>query len=135
MNKNSELINTILATLKIYSEIKIAILYGSAAKNRLTPRSDIDLALAAVEPLKFEQKIDIIDSLSQALSNSIDLIDLQSVSGPILQEALCTGLIIKKDFFDLYAQLIKKMWYNQEDMMPMTRYILKKRCESFINYE
>jgi len=135
MNKCNQLIKTIQETLKSYSEIQIATLFGSAAKNRLTPYSDIDISVAAAKPILFEQKMDIIVSLSKTLPYSVDLIDLQSVSGPILQEALCTGLLIKKSSISLYAQLIKKMWYNQEDMMPLTRMVMIKRCERFINNE
>jgi predicted nucleotidyltransferase len=70
--------------------------------------SDLDIAVAAESSLTFDQKYDLMKALSDAFMREIDLIDLQSVAGPILQEALCTGIIIKKDSAMLFYLLIKK---------------------------
>jgi len=129
------IVNTLQDALKPFSEIKIITLFGSAANNRLMPNSDLDIAVAADTPLSFDQKYEILHALYDAFSREIDLIDLQSVAGPILQEALCTGMIVKKDSDRLFYQLIKKMWLNQADMMPLTRMIIINRCKRFIQDE
>jgi uncharacterized protein len=133
MNLYEHILKPVETVLENYPEILFAVVFGSAAKNRLTPLSDIDIAVAAEYPLSYQQKTALILSLSKALSREIDLIDLQTVSGLVLQQALCTGVAVKKHSTALYAGLIKKMWYNQADMMPYTMRIIKKRCQDFVN--
>jgi len=132
-HSQADLIARIQKILAAYPEILIAILFGSAGKGRLTAGSDIDIAVAAGHPLSYEQKNELHRALSRALPYEVDLIDLQSVSGVILQQALCTGVIVQKKSPAHLAALLKKMWFNQADMMPYTRLILKKHSERFVN--
>ena len=129
--KLPQITKNIQGSLGDYPDICLAILFGSAAKDRLTPRSDIDIAVAANRPLSFKQRENFLVDLSGRVSHEIDLIDLQAVSGLILSQALCHGIIIKKTSTPLLAALLKKMWYNQADMMPYTEMILKHRSTRF----
>ena len=115
-----------------FPEVMVALLFGSAVHDRLTPASDIDIAVAGVTPLPLELRATLQTRLSLSLSAEIDLVDLQTVSGLILQQALCTGEIIKTDDI-VYPALIKKMWFNQADMMPLTRLVQAAHCRRFIN--
>jgi len=133
MMPDKELIEKILSVMDNYPEIHIVILFGSAARNRLRPDSDIDIAVAGSRMFSSDQKYDMLLSLSEVLARDVDIVDLQAVAGPILQQALCKGVIIKKTSPPILAELIKKMWYNQADMMPYTRRILKARCKRFIH--
>jgi len=135
MIQQNEIIHTLHDVLKQFPEIQVVTIFGSAANNRLMPDSDLDIAVAADIPLSFDQKYELMDALLKAFSREIDLIDLQSVAGPILQEALCTGIVVKKDSVSLFYQLIKKMWLNQADMMPLTRMIIVHRCKRFVQNE
>jgi predicted nucleotidyltransferase len=119
--------------LRIVPKIHYATLFGSSIKNRLTAESDIDVAVAADRPLENKLYLQWVDSLNSVLSHPVDLIDLNRVSGPILKQALCTGIVVKKTSALHLAQLIKKMWYNQADMMPNSLMILKSHCERFID--
>ena len=69
-----------------------------------------------------EKKILFSDSL---------LVDLQAVSGVILQQALCTGTVLVKKPTLLHAELLKKMWYNQKvkmgSLLERTEHLLLKR--------
>ncbi|MDX8408921.1 MAG: nucleotidyltransferase domain-containing protein [Mariprofundales bacterium] len=127
----SSLQQRIADLLPQFPNIELAILFGSAASNRLRPGSDIDIATAAATPLKITQIIAISTALQHLLRRGIDCIDLNAVSGTILQQALCTGIIIKKTPARL-AALMKKMWYNQADMMPHTRRIMEAHCQRFL---
>ncbi len=126
-------IKEIKGVLENISEIHYAAVFGSLVKNRLTSRSDIDIAVAADQPLKKEVHLQLINSLNNVLSHPVDLIDLNRVSGPILKQALCTGIVVKKTSVESLALLIKKMWYNQADMIPNSLMILRRHCERFIN--
>lgn len=108
MNLYEDIIKAVETVLENYPEILFALVFGSAVKHRLTPLSDIDIAVAAERPLSYPQKIALMLSLSESLSREIDLIDLRTVDGLILQQALCTGVVVKKDSTALYAELIKK---------------------------
>ena len=116
-----------------YPEVQYATVFGSLVKNRLTAESDIDIAIAGEKPFSFEFRLQLMSSLNNELSHCVDLIDLQSVSGAILQQALCTGVTVKKSSTLLLAFLIKKMWYNQADMMPNILMSQKKHCTRFLN--
>lgn len=122
----------ILRVLSGYPEIRFCVLFGSASRGALTSRSDVDIAVAGAGPLTFEEKAEIAQSLAAALGREVDLIDLSKASGLILQQALCTGRMVKNDDHDLYAALLKRLWYNQADMMPLVRRILEGRSRKWI---
>jgi uncharacterized protein len=132
ISPKTELSSKVKDVFAAIPEIRVLILFGSGAHNRLTGASDIDVAVAAGRPLGSRKMIEIACELSRVLGRNIDLVDLQSVSGPILQQALCRGEIIRSDD-RIYPLLIKKMWFNQADMMPLTRMVLDRHCQRFIN--
>lgn len=130
--KQSEIIISLRHYFQNREDICVAILFGSAAKNRLTPESDIDIAVAARKRLTFEEKATLTFEIARHICRDVDIVDLYAATGPILQQAICTGILIKKRT-ETYAALLKKMWFEQADMMPYTKMILEKRCEGFIN--
>jgi predicted nucleotidyltransferase len=115
-----------------YPEIRVVVLFGSAAHHRLTPSSDIDIAVAADRPLGPDRRAALPLDLAGALPWDVDLIDLQEVSGILLQQALCHGVLIRSTP-GTYASLIQRMWYNQADMMPYTRRVLARHAQRFIH--
>ena len=131
MTTQDSTVASIQNVLENFPEVHIATLFGSAAQDRMTATSDIDIAIACKKPLSSKEKISLSAALETAVQRNIDLIDLQQVSGPILQQALCTGRIILKKSTPLLADLLKKMWYNQADMMPHTVMIMRKQIQRF----
>lgn len=129
-HKNINLLKQILGPK---AHIKLATVFGSLAKNRLHRESDIDVAIAGEAVFSAEFLFDLTGELNSQLPHPVDIIDLNRVSGPILQQALCTGILLKSTSPVLYSGLIKKMWYNQADMMPYTKMILRKHCDRFIH--
>ena len=119
----------ISAVLQDYANIYFVTLFGSASKGRMTEQSDVDIAVAASERLSVDTRGRLAVALSCALGKEVDLVDLQAVSGLILEQALCTGRIVKNTDHNLYAGLLKRLWYNQADMMPYYRRILERRSE------
>ena len=75
----------------------------------------------------------MIEDLALVVGRPVDLIDLQSVDGLILVQALTTGRVIYCANRNLYAELIIKMLYNQVDMMPYRELILEKRRKAWIS--
>ena len=117
------------------TSVQLAILYGSFAKGQETERSDVDIAIAGSEGNPSSVLADLNLSISKLLNRETDIVDLNSISGTILTQILTSGIILKKEDTSLYAELIKKMLYFEEDMAPGIRYILDYRREKFLNAE
>lgn len=120
------------AELGLFPEIKIGLLYGSAARGRLTRDSDLDMAVAGASRLDSSAYANIKMHLSDVTRRDIDLLDLQAVSGIILREALTTGKIVLMRDRQLYGDIIRRMLFNQADMMPYYHRILRERREAFL---
>ncbi len=123
---------TVRSVLEHYPQIKIAYLFGSAARDQLTEGSDVDVAVAADTALSLDTRLDLATRLSQALRREIDLVDLHKASGVLLQQSLCKGKLVRQTDPALHARLITRLWFNQADMMPYTRRILAERRRRFL---
>ena len=123
----------ILHVLEQFPQVKIAYLFGSAARDQLTSMSDIDVAVAAETKLPLETRLALAIKLSKALHREVDLIDLQDVAGEILQQSLCQGINLLQTDSDLHARLIKRLWFDQADLMPYRRRILAERRSRFLH--
>ena len=123
----------ILHVLEQFPQVKIAYLFGSAARNQLTSMSDIDVAVAAETKLPLETRLALAIKLSKALHREVDLIDLQDVAGEILQQSLCQGINLLQTDSGLHARLIKRLWFDQADLMPYRRRILAERRSRFLH--
>ena len=121
----------ITGVLKQHPHISLGILFGSHASRRAGALSDIDLAVAAGDPLSAPLKMALIDDLALIFGCPIDVVDLTTVSGTVLQQVLCRGHVLVNKRPALLARLMLKMWYNQADFMPNRNMILMKRAETF----
>jgi predicted nucleotidyltransferase len=118
--------------LERHPEIRIALLFGSLAAGRGRRDSDLDLAVAAGQPLGADQKTALIAELAQATGRPVDLVDLRTAAGVVLQEALTTGLRLRVTDSALLAELVKKMWFDEADFQPYRRRILEARRKQWI---
>jgi len=116
-----------------HPHIQLCLLFGSGAQGKLRPDSDLDIAVAAQHELSADEKLELMSDLSAHLRREVDLVDLNAVAGPILKQVLCDSQRIFVKNTALYALILKKMWYNQADMMPLYEMILRKRREFFIH--
>ncbi len=119
--------------LKQYSSVKLAILYGSSINDRKENINDIDIAVADLKKIDYEKLAKLQLALEKELQNKVDLVDLSTINGVILQQILCKGERVICTDQSLMVPYIKKMLYFQEDMMPNYTMILKKRAEAFIH--
>ncbi|MFP5520388.1 MAG: type VII toxin-antitoxin system MntA family adenylyltransferase antitoxin [Bdellovibrionia bacterium] len=119
------------AFLNKHPEICLLGYYGSYAKGTPRPDSDVDICLAEERALTSEKKIQYINELTFLLKKEIDLIDLQAVNGVILKEALHSAHWIHRPPV-AYAQILKKMLFDQADFQPYYQRILKAKRERFL---
>ena len=118
-------------TLNGEQEIKLCILYGSAASGRLRKESDIDIAIAGDVQFSRDYLVDLQLALSRRLGYEVDIVDIKNLEGLILSEILRKGKVLIKKDTGLYAEFIKKVINFNEDVLPNIRMILKKRAERF----
>jgi predicted nucleotidyltransferase len=111
--------------------LTLAVVYGSVAVGTIRPDSDVDIAVLSDRPLDVGRKMDLAERLERCVSRTIDVVDLSVLSGTILRQVLCRGrVVINKDPAALQA-LIRKMIYNQTDVMPLVRRTLRERQMRF----
>jgi len=95
--------------------------------------SDVDIAVLCEQPLTVERKTMLAARLERALRASVDLIDLFSLNGTILKQVLCKGRVLVRRRPEDMAGQVKKMLFNQADMMPYVRRTLRERQQRFIH--
>ena len=117
--------------LERHNAIRLAILFGSLAKGAAHSESDLDLAVGADHPLDTDETMELIADLAEAFGRPVDLIDLSTVGEPLLGQIIAGGRRIVGSN-SLYAELLLKHLYNQEDFVPYQRRILKERREAWI---
>lgn len=130
---SSQIDKAIIHVLQAEADIKLAILYGSAAKGRLRADSDVDLALLCHSPLTPERKMQLAMRLHQKLLRQVDLVDLSTLSGTLLKQVLCHGRLLIKNDTNAYAALLQRMVYNQTDMRPYVTRTLLERQRRFVD--
>ena len=101
------------------------------AAGRGRPDSDVDLAIDAGHVLDVETKMTLIGKLAECTGRPIDLIDLGSVAEPLLGQILRHGKCLFGEDA-VYAELIKRHVFDEEDFMPYYRRILGERREAWI---
>lgn len=123
----------IVSVLARHPEIRLAFLFGSLARGTARPASDVDLGVVADVPLGAEQKSALIEDIALASGRSVDLVDLQTASGLVLQEALTKGRRLLLSDRALFAGLMARMWADEADFQPYRRRILEARRKAWIS--
>ncbi len=126
------LLKALTRALESVPELRLALVYGSLAANRLAPSSDVDIAVAADGPLSWESRMMITSLAAEAARREVDLLDLRVSHGLILREALSRGRLLFCRDRNLYASLISRMWGEQEDYQPLVNRINRDRVERWI---
>lgn len=129
--KEAELNARIMEVLRRHGSIRLAILFGSLARQRATPGSDLDLAVLMQAPLSAGDKMALIAELAQAVGRPVDLIDLNATGEPLLGQILKHGVrLYGSDRDD--GELIKRHLFEEADFLPYRRRILTERRRAWI---
>jgi predicted nucleotidyltransferase len=127
----SEIIAQAKEVLRAEPGLRLAMLYGSAATGKMRAGSDVDIALLFDRPLDAEQKMKLISHLESQLQRDVDLVDLFTLNGTILKQILCKGQVLIQTKPEALPELIRRMIYNQADMMPYVTRTLIERQQRF----
>jgi uncharacterized protein len=112
-------------------EVKLALVYGSAAKDELKRHSDVDIAILGEEPFEFPSLLGMRGDLEAALGREIDLIDLARSQGLIFHRAITGGRVVKKEPRLLAECSIRAIAFT-EDFLPYIRRIRSARIARFL---
>ncbi len=116
-------------------EVQLGYVFGSfgGEGGQPGPDSDVDVAVAASGPLNSTARLGLTDDLAMATGRPVDLLDLHTAGPVILTQALTRGTCLVKRDPALLARLIVRMWYLNEDFLPLVRRIQDARRRRFLH--
>jgi predicted nucleotidyltransferase len=106
--------------------VRLAVVFGSAARGALKPESDIDVAVLHDSPLSSSEKRDLVEQLAVITGRAVDLIDLATVGQPLLGQIIKDATRLKGSNSQ-FAQLMARNAFEQADFMPYVTRLLKTR--------
>jgi len=124
---------SILKVLQCFGDVKLCIVFGSVASGKASNKSDLDIAIAEEQPMQEGRFLELAGAFAEAMNRDVDIIDLNTSTGPILKHALSKGTVILNRDKNLYATLISRMLFNESDMMPYYHRTLEERRKRFLN--
>jgi predicted nucleotidyltransferase len=131
MSEICQIDNQLREVLAHFSCISLAVLFGSVAAGQPRSDSDLDIAVAADQPLTFAEKMAMIQALAEKTGRPIDLIDLATVTEPLLGQIVQHGRrLLGSD--TLYGNLINRHLIEQADFMPYRNRVLAERRMAWI---
>ena len=120
-----------LATwLKSQPDLRLAILFGSEARNQARPDSDVDIAVLAQPPLDAARKMTLIEGMADLTGRPVDLVDLSRIGEPLRGEILKGKRLLGSDE-DFAAQMLRHI-YDNEDFVPLVRRMLAERRKRWL---
>ncbi len=126
--KTREKLGQLLAT---HPEIRLALVFGSLAKGKARPESDLDLAIDAGRPLTLEEYLRLVEELAQSLGRPVDLIDLHRAGPGLLGQILKHGVRVLGSSTDRAVWMVRQV-YDAEDFLPGLRALLAQRRKAWI---
>lgn len=126
-----EIRSRILGVMEKHAEVCLCYIYGSVANGRAGHRSDVDIAVACRELMTPRDRMYLQEELAVALNCDVDLLDLSRATGTILRNALRGQCILCRATSVRY-DTVRRLVYDQEDMQPLRRRLMKERRERFI---
>lgn len=124
-------INAALEWLEREGGLRLALLFGSAARGALHAESDLDVAVLGDGPLSAEDKRALIEGLARASGRAVDVIDLATVGEPLLGRILAEGRRLFGSDED-YAALVVRDLFDKADFLPCQERLLAERRRKWI---
>ena len=122
-----DILQAVSSALAHEANLKVAIVYGSAATGMMRRESDVDVAVLFEKPLGVNDRLALWERLTAATHREIDLVDLYSLGGEILHQVLTKGRVVVKNDEPAYFGLTQRMVYQRQDFMPLVRRAQRER--------
>lgn len=111
--------------------LELAIVFGSMARDTARPDSDLDIAVQGAKPLSTAQRMAMIDALALEFGRPVDLINLRTVSEPLLGRILAEGRRILGPA-SARGTLLYRHLVEQADFVPLQQRILQGRQDAWL---
>ncbi|EFI36234.1 DNA polymerase beta domain protein region [Desulfonatronospira thiodismutans ASO3-1] len=112
--------NLITATKQFFDasseDILLIFVFGSAAVNRLTSESDVDVALLFSCTPEYFQILKIKAELAAAVGREVDLVILNDSSPIIRMQVLKNGILLKKFSSAAYSEFVVRTVKEYDDL-------------------
>ena len=109
-------------------EILLAFMFGSAVSERLTEKSDLDIAVLFNSTPDFSLLVKIRDEISECMGREIDLVVLNDASPVIRMQVLKNGKLLKNKDSVIYSNFFVKTVKEYDDL----KYIRKEAEENIL---
>jgi predicted nucleotidyltransferase len=86
----ASIVDALRRALAARREVRVAVLFGSAARGTMTETSDVDLAVDAPGV----DRCALAGELSLALDREVDVVDLSDPGVPLLEELVRDGVVV-----------------------------------------
>ena len=126
---NQELKDNLIYWAEKHGDIDLMIIFGSRAKGRERPDSDLDLGIWR----SFKWSVDFHRECVEQITDFMPVpIDLSKMDGPLLQEILCNGKKIYQQQDHLLGVLYVRLMDWRTDFMPAWENMLDQRRKRFL---
>jgi predicted nucleotidyltransferase len=129
---NQELKENLINWAKTRGDLDLMIIFGSRAKGRERPDSDLDLGVWRLSKWSVDFHRECVEQITDFLPTTIDLIDLSKIDGPLLQEILCNGVKLYQQQDHLLGVLYVRLMDWRTDFMPAWENMLDQRRKRFL---
>ena len=112
--------------------LRLVVLFGSVVSGRANRLSDVDLAVMESQPLSADRKMELIERFALVANRPVDLVDLRTAHGPLRREVLTHGRKLLCRDVGLYADLLRRMLFDDADFQPLIRALHARRLQQGI---
>ena len=109
-----------------------AFLFGSLATKTQTANSDLDIAVVPTGVFSADDKFRLISDLAKLSGRPVDVVNLMTANGPILKQALTTGLCVHRSNPDAIASAGSRMLAYETDVAPLVMAAEKQQVEQWL---
>ncbi|MBI5306406.1 nucleotidyltransferase domain-containing protein [Candidatus Wolfebacteria bacterium] len=119
--------------------LRLAILYGSFAKNLAKEESDIDIAVLGKRKISFQEEIDIINEFISVGGEfgikEVDIKSLHNVSPLFRFQVMKNGVLLYGDnhYFNSFKVYAFRDYHDSQDLLALKDIIINKRMASLKN--
>jgi len=121
-------VSAVREVLLNFPAVRLAILYGSAARDHLRLDSDIDLGISTGSRADGDIKQALQLALADRLERDVDLVDLETVEG-LLWESLWNDAVFVLWNHDLVVRYAGKVQAFHEDVKPALMATIEARLD------
>ena len=129
---NQDLKDNLINWAEKRGDIDLMIIFGSRAKRRERPDSDLDLGVWRSSKWNIDFHRECVEQITAFMPVPIDLIDLSKIDGPLLQEILCSGKKIYQQQDHLLGVLYVRLMDWRTDFMPAWENMVDQRRKRFL---